>query len=358
MNKKNKIIISLVAVIAIYGVYKVAFANGTEQKLVEKVNSRIEKQDTDTDLDFSEEENETKIKTIAKKVLKKTQKDKSDELYIDDNDTEEDDCYRSVYIPDAKEICIDEDEENFFITSDGTTEGRKKAIAQKAIEIREEAFGGKTPFDNPEIGERVCKVVLAEQLFAKSHQGDIYQVYFCDDKEQVASRLDLRSGGIDSENIEYIMPATYLPYSPSITLSEDYKGPQTEEEWKKDSEFNAKKELPRDIKESEKVVLNEVGAGEVISSRLIVLPSDMYAHEVTLKSDDNQIKKYYVGSKKSNIVLNENEIKNFVRHHKEAQKVVDKLTSEQWNELVNSDKLSEYIAKYVHYSEKELKFGE
>ena len=356
MKKNNKlIVISLVAVIAIYGTYKVVFAGSSEQKLVEKVNDRIDGQNISVDSD--EDENKSKVKTVVKKVFKKVTKPKLDESPIDD-DAEDYDCYRVVHIPGAKELCLDEEEDDYTIISDGSRESRKQALGQKAMEIREKAFGGKTPFDNPSIGSRVCKVVLAEQLFTKSHQDDLYQIYFCDDKEQVASRMEIRSGGVDSENIEYMIPGSYLPYSPSIVLSEDYEGTQTEEEWKRESEFNPKDVIPRDTKISEKIVLDSIGDAEIVSTRYTTfteVPEGATFHEVTVR-EDGQLKKYYTGAFDSDVVFTEQELKAFKERGDKVQEIMDNLTGEEWSKLEASGKTQEFLGKFVTPTEKEDKY--
>ncbi len=357
MKKNNKlIVISLVAVIAIYGTYKIAFANNLEHKLVEKVSERIENKSTGEN--FVQDKNESNVTKLAKKVLKKITKPKSDELVINDDEDEEENCYRQVYIPGAQELCLDEEEDDYTIVSDGTREGRKQALAQKALEIKEKNFGGKSPIDDPSIGSRVCKVVLAEQLFTKSHQGDLYQIYFCNDKEQVASVINVESGGIDSDGIEYILPMDYKSYAPSIVLSEDYRGMETEEELKKRNEFNSKDVIPRDTKISEKIVLDSIGDAEIVSTRYTTftdMPEGATFHEVTVR-EDGQLKKYYTGAFDSDVVFTEQELKAFKERVDKVQEIMDNLTGEEWSKLEISGKTQEFLGRFVTFTDKENKY--
>lgn len=359
MKKSNKlIIISLVAVIAIYGTYKVVFAGNSEQKLVEKVKDKIQEQDIS--VNFDEDENKSKVKTVVKKVLKKITKPKSDEMVINDDEVEEEDCYRKVYIPGAEELCLDEEEDDYTIVSDGTIEGRKQALAQKAMEIREKAFGGKTVFDDPSLAPRVCKVTLFENIYTKSHQHDQYRILFCNDKEQVASRMDVQSGGIDSDNIEYIIPATYLPYSPSIVLSEDYKGTQTEEYWKRGSEFNPKKELPRDVDKVSKMVTDKLGNNTTVTStRLLTVDGEISSnslYEINVKNSDGNIEKYYIGAFAGDVVFSEEEFKLMLEHQNARGKIISGLSDEKWAKIEYSGKMDAYLDERVKRTEKEKKY--
>ncbi len=364
MKKSNKLImISLIATVAIYGTYKVVLANNnSEQKLAQKVSERINEQNTSNDL--TQEGNDSKLEKVTKKVkkvLKKITKPKSDELVINDNEDEEEDCYRQVYIPGAQELCLDEEEDDYTIVSDGTREGRKQALTQKALEIKEKNFGGKSPIDDPSIGSRVCGITLFENLYTKSHQYDQYRILFCNNKGQVASMMNAESGGIDNDGIEYILPEDYKPYTPSIVISEDYKGMETEEELKKRSEFNSKKELPRDVGEVTEIIANKLENGtSIASTRLITVNNQIMPtlcfYEVNVKGSNGDIGKYYTGAFAGSVVFSEKEFKSMYDNQKAQQKVLDNLSSEQWHKLESSGKLDAYLDEKVPVSEKEKKY--
>ncbi len=360
MKKSNKlIVISLVATIAIYGTYKVVLAdNNSEQKLVQKISEKINEQNTSED--FTQEENKSKIKAIVKKVFKKkpTEKINMDEISLESEEFDDSNCSNPIHIPNADEIC--EKRYEYELISDGTIEGRKKSMMQKAIEIRDEAFGGESAYDNPEIGENVCKVVLAEQLYRKSGQGDLYNVFFCSNDEKFAGKMELRSGGIDSDGIEHVLASMYKPYSTSISLTSDYEGLKSADEIKQETEFIAEREIPRNIKKSEEIILGNVeDSTEVISSRLVarIDQIDEYAlHEFEIKDVDGNIQKYYTGAFSGNVVFTKKEMDLLQKKVKARGVIIRNLSDKEWQRLESSGEMDSYLEERVGFSDKERRY--
>lgn len=358
MSKNYKMIaISLVTIMAIYGTYKYSNA-----KDVTDINIEVLESDIQEESKISTEQNDSFVKKVMDKVINKksVKKININDISLEPDEFDDETCDNPVYIPDADEICVKKNEYNYTLISDGTSEGRKNALKQKAIEIRDEDFGGETPIDNPSVGAKVCKVVLAEQIYRNSGQWDLYHVFFCNNREQIAGKLEIRSGGIDSDGIEYIESTGYLPYAPSMTAS--ITPNITLEEMKKSSQFNAKKELPRNIEDSKKIVSDYIGNNNIVSERLVTRFDDIdgYSsfHEFNVEDIDGNINKYYVGAFGGNVVLSRKDMDLLEKHSKAAQKIVDQTPSKEWHkyDLIIPEKLDAYLAERIDYSNKEIEY--
>ena len=349
MKKNNKLIgISLVAVIAIYGIYEFSNAQTENNSVGVKKNN------------IKNEQNQSSMKKIVNNIKKKSVEKLGniDDISLESEEFDDSNCSNPVYIPDADEIC--EKRYEYELISDGTVEGRKKSMMQKAIEIRDEAFGGESTYDNPEIGENVCRVVLAEQLYRKSGQGDLYNVFFCSNDEKFAGKMELRSGGIDSDGIEHVLVSMYKPYSPSINLTSEYEGLKSADEIKQETEFSAGREIPRNIKKSEEIILGNVeDSAEVISSRLVarIDQLDEYTlHEFEIKDADGNVQKYYTGAFFGNVIFTKKEIDLLQKKVKAREVIIKNLSNKEWQRLESSGQMDSYLEERVGFSDKERQY--